>query len=133
MLLLIDNYDSFVHNLARYFERLGQATLVVRNDAIDAATAADASSRGPLVVEEILCMLSPLNEQRILHRGHRPDGPLGLLQQVAQAGRAEHSRALSRLSRQASVSLHASGRPTEAGHEGHFHDHLRAGRAGGND
>jgi anthranilate synthase component II len=37
MLLLIDNYDSFVHNLARYFERLGQETLVVRNDAIDVA------------------------------------------------------------------------------------------------
>ncbi len=33
MLLLIDNYDSFVHNLARYFRRLGQPTLVVRNDA----------------------------------------------------------------------------------------------------
>jgi anthranilate synthase/aminodeoxychorismate synthase-like glutamine amidotransferase len=39
MLLLIDNYDSFVHNLARYFERLGHATHVVRNDAIDVATA----------------------------------------------------------------------------------------------
>ena len=36
-MLLLDNYDSFVHNLARYFERLGQRTLVVRNDAIDAA------------------------------------------------------------------------------------------------
>lgn len=36
MLLLIDNYDSFVHNLARYFQRLGQDTVVVRNDAIDA-------------------------------------------------------------------------------------------------
>lgn len=35
MLLLIDNYDSFVHNLARHFERLGQKTLVVRNDATD--------------------------------------------------------------------------------------------------
>lgn len=35
MILLVDNYDSFVYNLARYFERLGQATLVVRNDAID--------------------------------------------------------------------------------------------------
>lgn len=34
MILLIDNYDSFVHNLARYFQRLGQETLVVRNDAI---------------------------------------------------------------------------------------------------
>jgi anthranilate synthase/aminodeoxychorismate synthase-like glutamine amidotransferase len=36
MILLLDNYDSFVYNLARYFERLGQATLVVRNDMIDA-------------------------------------------------------------------------------------------------
>ena len=39
MILLIDNYDSFVHNLARYFERLGQETVVVRNDQIDAAGA----------------------------------------------------------------------------------------------
>ncbi len=37
MILLIDNYDSFVFNLARYFERLGQPTHVVRNDAIDVA------------------------------------------------------------------------------------------------
>ena len=37
MILLIDNYDSFVHNLARYFEQLGQPTVVVRNDAIDPA------------------------------------------------------------------------------------------------
>jgi anthranilate synthase/aminodeoxychorismate synthase-like glutamine amidotransferase len=37
VLLLIDNYDSFVFNLARYFERLGQPTRVVRNDTIDAA------------------------------------------------------------------------------------------------
>jgi len=36
MILLIDNYDSFVYNLARYFERLGHETVVVRNDAIDA-------------------------------------------------------------------------------------------------
>jgi anthranilate synthase/aminodeoxychorismate synthase-like glutamine amidotransferase len=34
MILVIDNYDSFVHNLARYFERLGQRTIVVRHDAI---------------------------------------------------------------------------------------------------
>lgn len=37
MILLLDNYDSFVFNLARYFERLGQTTLVVRSDAINAA------------------------------------------------------------------------------------------------
>ena len=33
MILLIDNYDSFVFNLARYVQRLGQETVVVRNDA----------------------------------------------------------------------------------------------------
>ena len=37
MILVIDNYDSFVHNLARYIRELGWATAVVRNDAIDAA------------------------------------------------------------------------------------------------
>lgn len=35
MILLVDNYDSFVHNLARYFERLGRTPVVVRNDAVD--------------------------------------------------------------------------------------------------
>ncbi|MFO0014413.1 MAG: anthranilate synthase component II [Planctomycetota bacterium] len=34
MILLIDNYDSFVYNLDRYLQRLGQTTLVVRSDAI---------------------------------------------------------------------------------------------------
>ncbi len=36
MILLLDNHDSFVHNLARYLRRLGQATEVVRSDSIDA-------------------------------------------------------------------------------------------------
>ena len=47
MILLIDNYDSFVFNLARYFERLGQTTRVVRNDAIDAARRSRRSGRRP--------------------------------------------------------------------------------------
>lgn len=34
MILLIDNYDSFVHNLARYLIELGCQTHVIRNDAI---------------------------------------------------------------------------------------------------
>ncbi len=34
MILLIDNYDSFVFNLARYIVELGLETEVVRNDAI---------------------------------------------------------------------------------------------------
>lgn len=37
MILLIDNYDSFVYNLARYLAELGCATEVARNDAISVA------------------------------------------------------------------------------------------------
>jgi para-aminobenzoate synthetase component 2 len=36
-ILVIDNYDSFVFNVARYFEELGQDVRVLRNDAIDIA------------------------------------------------------------------------------------------------
>lgn len=35
MILLIDNYDSFVHNLARHVGMLGYERMVVRNDAVD--------------------------------------------------------------------------------------------------
>lgn len=38
MILLLDNYDSFVHNLARYLRRLGCETKVVRSDEVDAET-----------------------------------------------------------------------------------------------
>lgn len=34
MILLIDNYDSFVYNLARYVSELGYKPIVKRNDAI---------------------------------------------------------------------------------------------------
>ena len=34
MILLIDNYDSFVHNIARYFRELGAAVNIVRNDEV---------------------------------------------------------------------------------------------------
>lgn len=34
MLVMIDNYDSFVYNLVRYFEELGQEIKVFRNDHI---------------------------------------------------------------------------------------------------
>ena len=63
MLLLIDNYDSFVFNLARYFEQLGQETLVIRNDAIDAAAVrrlapqALVISPGPCAPQQAGCSL----------------------------------------------------------------------------
>jgi anthranilate synthase component 2/para-aminobenzoate synthetase component 2 len=34
MILIVDNYDSFVHNVARYVRELGYDTMVVRNDAL---------------------------------------------------------------------------------------------------
>ena len=34
MLLMIDNYDSFVYNLARYFRELNEEVLIYRNDKI---------------------------------------------------------------------------------------------------
>jgi anthranilate synthase/aminodeoxychorismate synthase-like glutamine amidotransferase len=40
MILVIDNYDSFVYNLARYVRELGAEPLVLRNDAITVEEAA---------------------------------------------------------------------------------------------
>ena len=63
MILLIDNYDSFVHNLARYLGRLGQETLVVRNNALTPAEAirrkpdAIILSPGPCTPNEAGCSL----------------------------------------------------------------------------
>lgn len=43
MILLIDNYDSFVHNLGRYAQSLGYDTKIVRNDAITVEEIAEMS------------------------------------------------------------------------------------------
>lgn len=37
MILVIDNFDSFVFNLARYIENAGAETIIVRNNAINLA------------------------------------------------------------------------------------------------
>jgi anthranilate synthase component 2 len=68
MILLIDNYDSFVHNLARYFERLGKETLVVRNDAMTACEIeqlrpqAIVISPGPRTPAEAGCSVNVIRE-----------------------------------------------------------------------
>ena len=36
MILVIDNYDSFTHNLARYIREAGANTRIIRNDAMSA-------------------------------------------------------------------------------------------------
>ncbi|HOM16149.1 MAG TPA: hypothetical protein PLQ00_02415 [Thermoguttaceae bacterium] len=68
MILLIDNYDSFVYNLARYFERLGHRTEVVRNTEIDSAgvrarrPVALVFSPGPCTPQQAGCSLTLLRE-----------------------------------------------------------------------
>lgn len=68
MILLIDNYDSFVHNLARYFQRLGQPTHVVRNDAVDADAvarlrpAAIVLSPGPCTPADAGCSVAVVHQ-----------------------------------------------------------------------
>jgi len=68
MLVLIDNYDSFVHNLARYLSRLGQETVVLRNDAVTVAEVrakrpdAIILSPGPCSPTEAGCSLAVVRE-----------------------------------------------------------------------
>lgn len=55
MILIIDNYDSFVHNIARYFVELGEAVQVKRNDEVspaDLKAKAIVVSPGPCTPQE---------------------------------------------------------------------------------
>jgi anthranilate synthase component 2/para-aminobenzoate synthetase component 2 len=49
LILVIDNYDSFVGNVARYLVELGAEVEIVRNDAIDASAAAAKEPRAVVV------------------------------------------------------------------------------------
>jgi len=61
VILLLDNYDSFVQNLARYLRRLGHSTEVVRSDAIAVDAIAERNyqaivlSPGPCTPNEAGC------------------------------------------------------------------------------
>ena len=112
MLLLIDNYDSFVFNLARYLERLGQTVVVARNDAIDVAAIrrlkpqAIVLSPGPCAPEQAGCSLE------VVRRLHEELPILGVClghQTIAAALGAEIVRARE--------PVHGSASPIE--HDGH--------------
>ena len=49
MILVIDNHDSFVHNLARYIRLAGMETAVVRSDRIDTAKVQQMAPAGILL------------------------------------------------------------------------------------
>ena len=61
MILVIDNYDSFVHNLARYFRLEGMEIKIVRNDELDVAA---------------LCSLAP--EAVVISPGPKAPGDAGV-------------------------------------------------------
>lgn len=71
MIVIIDNYDSFVHNLARYFVLLGQRVQVIRNDRTDAESIRRLSptaivlSPGPCAPQQAGCSIEVV---RSLHR-----------------------------------------------------------------
>ena len=58
MILLIDNYDSFVYNLARYFRELGREVNVYRNDSLEVS---DILKLGP---EAIVISPGPCDPQK---------------------------------------------------------------------
>lgn len=68
MILLIDNFDSFVANIARYFRRIGLETVVFRNDELDCARvhsiapAGIVISPGPCTPQESGCSLEVIGE-----------------------------------------------------------------------
>jgi anthranilate synthase/aminodeoxychorismate synthase-like glutamine amidotransferase len=49
MILLIDNYDSFVYNLARYLREMGCTTRVLRNDAVSLENVVEIAPRAIVI------------------------------------------------------------------------------------
>jgi para-aminobenzoate synthetase component 2 len=49
LIVIIDNYDSFVFNIARYFRKLGEATEVIRNDAASVSDLVDLKPRAMVI------------------------------------------------------------------------------------
>jgi para-aminobenzoate synthetase component II len=71
MILIVDNYDSFVHNIARYLVELGEEVAVVRNDEVEdrhMRAKAIVISPGPCTPDEAGLSLQIIREMS----GHLP-------------------------------------------------------------
>lgn len=111
MILLIDNYDSFVHNLARYFVRLGHETTVVRNDAID-CDGVRALSPGAIVISPGPCTPNEAGcSEAVVHEFHKTIPILGVC-----LGHQTIATALGGTLTQANQPVH--GRTSEVSHDG---------------
>ena len=103
MILLIDNYDSFVHNLARYVRELGGDAVVVRNDEITVAGVEELSpshiiiSPGPCspaeagISTELVRRLGPTTPILGVCLGHQCIGA-AYGSPILRAGRPVHGR-----------------------------------------
>ena len=49
MIVIIDNYDSFVHNLARYIRLAGEGTKIIRNDEMSVTDILDLKPSGIVI------------------------------------------------------------------------------------
>ena len=92
MILLIDNYDSFVYNLARYLTELGCETVVVRNDAVTVADVAKLGfghPMGPLALADLIGLDTCVAIMDVLREelGDAKYAPCALLIEHVNAGR----------------------------------------------
>jgi anthranilate synthase component II len=125
MILLLDNYDSFVYNLDRYLRQMNQKTLVVRSDAITVAAIEALGvegiviSPGPKTPDEAGCSLEVVRRlgSRIpilgVCLGHQTIGQ-ALGGTIIRAPRPMHGQS-SWIHREASVILEGLENPFQAG------------------
>ena len=103
MIVLLDNYDSFVHNLARYVRELGGEPRVLRNDAVSVDEIAALApthiiiSPGPCTPSEagisvdLIRRLGPVTPVLGVCLGHQAIGA-AYGGRVVRAGRPMHGR-----------------------------------------
>ena len=72
MILLIDNYDSFVYNLARYVRELGETPVVRRHDAVSVAEEKSVTEEGESYSTSRGCPMPPFVSVLKMMRSRSP-------------------------------------------------------------